>query len=61
MMNLCFSLYENKFKKKPLPTQWSLPPLRLLPVGQWVFDKSPTFPGDRNPKGEGVQAAVNDR
>ena len=20
MMNLCFSLYENKFKKKPLPT-----------------------------------------
>ena len=33
--------------------QWSLHPLRLLPVGQWVFDKSPPFPGDRNPKGEG--------
>ena len=29
------------------------PPLRLLPVGQWGFDKSPPFPGDRNPKGKG--------
>ena len=36
-------------------------PFVLLPFGQWVFDKSPPFPGDRNPKGEGVQAAVNDR
>ena len=43
MMNLCFSLYENKFKKKPLPTQWSLHPLRF-----------PRSRGTETPKGKGV-------
>ena len=41
MMNLCFSLYENKFKKKPLPTQWSLHPLRF-----------PRSRGTETPKGK---------
>ena len=29
-------------------------PFVLLPFGQWVFDKSPPFPGDRNLQREGV-------
>ena len=30
-------------------------PFVLLPFGQWVFDKSPPFPGDRNPEWEGAK------
>ena len=74
MMNLCFSLYENKFKKKPLPTQWSLHPLRVTSLWSVGLRQISPVPGGQKPQrgtngrcstlveeSNGVQAAVNDR
>ena len=41
--------------RRPFPAFNGLyTPFVLLPFGQWVFDKSPPFPGDRNLQREGV-------
>ena len=68
-MKACFHKALDKYKRKALKKPFMLnhflydsslsqlnglyTPFVLLPFGQWVFDKSPPFPGDRNPKREG--------